>query len=314
MLYTFKQWDVNENRKIKSVDEGISLSGILQWFSNTFGGDKNKIDLLISDLQEIEYKFAEEWNEIQIDIDELEVQKAQIKNDPAEIRKLERLIERNDRLLDALTRKKRTLISEIERKIEKITDKKPKLVSYWNLKKSKAEVDIAENLYRLAKKLSREEVAEELYVKYKEASIKARQKDEEFKKKFGNLKMPPTLKTRVPKEERRSSKSSPVPAEITHKHTAEFERSMELDPSEFDRYVRGLDKKIVQQFKSFLIQQRNERYVLIDSREAKVNDMKKTMSPTESREAQLRFNDFKKTIMDEIRNIRTKITICNRYD
>jgi hypothetical protein len=314
MLYTFEQWDQNLKHKTGSVEEGVSLQGILKWFSNTFGGDKNKIDLLISDLQEIEYKFAEEWNEIQVDIDELEVQKAQIKNDPAEIRKIERLIERNDRLLDALTKKKRTAISEIESKIEKITDKKPKLVSYWNLQKTKAEAEIAENLYQLAKKLSREEVAEELYSKYKEASLRAKKKDEEFKRKFGNLKMPSGLKTRVPKEDKETSKRTSVPAEISHKYTAEFEESMDFPPLEFDRYVKGLDKKVVQQLKKYLIEQRNEMYVLIDSREAKVSEMKKTMSAVEAKEIQARFIEFRKSTMEQIRQLRTKITICNRYD
>ena len=160
MLYKFRQWE----RQV--LNEANSLSNIFNWLGANFGGSVSKIDAILSDILEIEEDYMKEWNEIQTEIDSLEVQKAQIKSDPAEAKKLERMIDRNQKLINSLSRKRKANIEAVEKKVEEVTQGKQKLISYWNLKKSEAEAEVAEKLYKLAKKFTDSSVADELYDKY----------------------------------------------------------------------------------------------------------------------------------------------------
>jgi hypothetical protein len=116
MLYNFKQWQ-NE----VALNESKSMDNIMNWLSTNFGGSVSKIDALLAGILSIEEDYMKEWNEIQTEIDSLEVQKAQIKSDPAEAKKLERMISRNQKLLDALSKKRRSAIDAVEKKVEDAT-------------------------------------------------------------------------------------------------------------------------------------------------------------------------------------------------
>jgi hypothetical protein len=192
MLYNFKQWQ-NE----VALNESKSIDNIMNWLSTNFGGSVSKIDALLAGILSIEEDYMKEWNDIQTEIDSLEVQKAQIKSDPAEAKKLERMISRNQKLLDALSKKRRSAIDAVEKKVEDATKGKQRLISYWNMKKSEAESDVAEKLYKMAKNLTDSSIADELYDKYKDAALMAKKKDDQFRSKFGDLKLssPSTIET-----------------------------------------------------------------------------------------------------------------------
>ena len=176
MLYNFKQWQ-NE----VALNESKSTESIMNWLSSNLGGSVAKIDTLLGNILSIEQDYMKEWNDIQTEIDSLEVQKAQIKSDPAEAKKLERMISRNQKLLDALSKKRRAAIDSVEKKVEDATKGKQRLVAYWNLKKAEAESDVAEKLYKMAKNLTDASIADELYDKYKDAALMAKKKDDQFR-------------------------------------------------------------------------------------------------------------------------------------
>src|SRR6056300_2066811 len=151
MLLKFKEWDShNINEKDASIDK------IMNWLSSNFGGTISKIDSLLADINSIESQYSKDWNDIQTDIDALEIKKAQTKSDPAESKKLERMIDRNQKLVVALNKKRKADIDKIDNKVEKLTKGKQRLVSYWNLKKSELEADLAEKMYKMAKDLTDE--------------------------------------------------------------------------------------------------------------------------------------------------------------
>jgi len=100
MVYNFRQWD-----KFTSLNEANALEKIFGWFGSIFGGTISKIDSYLEDIIQLEEDYAKEWDEIATEIDSLEVQKAQISNDPAESRKLDRMIDRNEKLIQSALRK-----------------------------------------------------------------------------------------------------------------------------------------------------------------------------------------------------------------
>lgn len=294
MLYKFRQWEQ------QVLNEANSLSNIFNWLGANFGGSVSKIDVILSDILEIEEDYMKEWNEIQTEIDSLEVQKAQIKSDPAEAKKLERMIDRNQKLINSLSRKRKANIEAVEKKVEEVTQGKQKLISYWNLKKSEAEAEVAEKLYKLAKKFTDSSVADELYDKYKDAALLAKKKDEQFREKFGSLKLsePSTIETG---EEVKSS-------------TQQFSLDpiLAMNAVQFTKYVQGLEKSAVRDLVKFMMTERNERYATLDTERDRLEDQAKKKG-LGAEDVKKSLKDLRETLMEQIRDLRTKITIARRY-
>jgi uncharacterized small protein (DUF1192 family) len=276
------------------------MDNIMNWLSTNFGGSVSKIDALLAGILSIEEDYMKEWNEIQTEIDSLEVQKAQIKSDPAEAKKLERMISRNQKLLDALSKKRRSAIDAVEKKVEDATKGKQRLISYWNMKKSEAESDVAEKLYKMAKNLTDSSIADELYDKYKDAALMAKKKDDQFRSKFGDLKLssPSTIETGDEK--------------ITKTSTFSLDPILAMNAVQFTKYVQGLEKNSVKELIRFMMTERNERYATLDTERDRLEAQadKKGIS---SADVKASLKDLRETLMEQIRDLRTKITIARRY-
>ena len=295
MLYNFKQWQ-NE----VALNESKSIDNIMNWLSTNFGGSVSKIDTLLASILSIEEDYMKEWNDIQTEIDSLEVQKAQIKSDPAEAKKLERMISRNQKLLDALSKKRRYAIDAVEKKVEDATKGKQRLISYWNMKKSEAESDVAEKLYKMAKNLTDSSIADELYDKYKDAALMAKKKDEQFRSKFGDLKLSSPSTIEVGDEK------------ITKTGSFSLDPILAMNAVQFTKYAQGLEKNSVKELIRFMMTERNERYATLDTERDRLEAQadKKGIS---SAEVKASLKDLRETLMEQIRDLRTKITIARRY-
>lgn len=241
-----------------------------------------------------------EWNEIQTEIDSLEVQKAQIKSDPAEAKKLERMISRNQKLLDALSKKRRSAIDAIEKKVEDATKGKQRLISYWNMKKSEAESDVAEKLYKMAKNLTDSSIADELYDKYKDAALMAKKKDDLFRSKFGDLKLSSPSSIEVGDEK------------ITKTGSFSLDPILAMNAVQFTKYAQGLEKNSVKELIRFMMTERNERYATLDTERDRLEAQVAKQGIT-SADVKASLKDLRETLMEQIRDLRTKITIARRY-
>ena len=295
MLYNFKQWQ-NE----VALNESKSIDNIMNWLSTNFGGSVSKIDALLAGILSIEEDYMKEWNDIQTEIDSLDVQKAQIKSDPAEAKKLERMISRNQKLLDALSKKRRSAIDAVEKKVEDATKGKQRLISYWNMKKSEAESDVAEKLYKMAKNLTDSSIADELYDKYKDAALMAKKKDEQFRSKFGDLKLSSPSTIEVGDEK------------ITKTGSFSLDPILAMNAVQFTKYVQGLEKNSVKELIRFMMTERNERYATLDTERDRL-EAQVDKQGISSADVKASLKDLRETLMEQIRDLRTKITIARRY-
>jgi len=296
MLLKFKEWES------QNINEGdVSLDKIMNWLSSNFGGTISKIDSLLSKISSIETQYSKDWNDIQTDIDALEVKKAQTKSDPAEAKKLERMIDRNQKLLTALNKKRKADIAKVDDKVEKLTKGKTRLVSYWNLKKAELEADLAESMYKMAKDLTDESVADELYDKYKEAALQAKSKDEKFRERFGRLEL---------------AKSSTLKSDAESKAISGANFSMDpifsMNAPQFTKFVQDLEKSQVSALIKAMQSERNERYATLDTERDRLEAQaeKKGLSRDSVKRD---LSDLRETLMRQIRDLRTKITIARRY-
>jgi len=298
MLYNFTEWKEQDR-----INEANSVDKILNWLSSNFGGTISKIDSLLSDILKIEEDYMKEWNEIQTDIDSLEVQKAQIKSDPAEAKKLERLIDRNQKLLSSLARKRRSQIDSVEKKVEDVVKDKQRLIKYWNLKKSQAEVEVAEKLYKLAKNLTDQSIADDLYDKYKDAALTARKKDEDFRKTYGKLDF---------SKESTIDKIEPGEEKMTSGSKLSIDPILAMNAVQFTKYVQGLEKSVVRDLIKTMMTERNERYATLDTERDRLESQGSSKGLSKS-EVSKSLKDFRENLMEQIRDLRTKITIARRY-
>lgn len=297
MILNFKSWDSHN----PNINEEFGVNKIYNWLSSNFGGTVSKIDSLLSDAVRVENDYLKEWNQIQTDIDALQLKKAQVKNDPAEAKKLERMVENNQRLLNALSKKRRTSIDKINSKVEDLIKDKPRLISYWNLKKTELEAEIAEDLYNLAKKFTDETIADELYDKYKDAVIQAKKKDQNFREIFGKLDFSQPIRD-FGKED-----------ELDFKEDIIFstDKILSMSISDFTKYAEKLSKAQVKKLVIFLISRRNDLYVDLDKSTEKIEASTELYN---KREISQNVKELRETMMPKIRDLRTKITIARRYD
>lgn len=297
MILNFKDWE------FKNISESdSSLDKIMNWLGSNFGGAIAKIDGLLGQIISIETQYTKDWNEIQTDIDALEIQKAQTKSDPAESKKLERMIDRNEKLLSALQKKRMADVTKIDVKVEKVTDGKVRLISYWNLKKAELEADITEKLYKMAKQYTDESVADDLYSKYRKAALDAKTKDDKFREKFGKLDL---------------AKSSTIGKTDDGRIMVGSSFSMEpifaMNAPQFTKFIQGQEKSQVSFLIKSLQKERNERYATLDTERDRLEAeaKKKGLSKTS---VSLDLKSLRETLMEQIRDLRTKITIARRYE
>jgi len=169
------------------------------------------------------------------------------------------------------------------------------------LKKSELEADLAEKLYKMAKDLTDESIADDLYDKYKKAALDAKKKDERFREKFGKLDLakPSTLK-------------SDVEARAISGANFSMDPIFSMNAPQFTKFVQDLEKSQVGALIKAMQSERNERYATLDTERDRLEaQAKKKGLSAESVKKDM--SDLRETLMRQIRDLRTKITIARRY-
>ena len=87
MTLKFDEWE--------RLNEANLLGKITKWLSDNFGGKMSKLDSLIDEYTDAETAYVDEWERIHDELDKLELQKEQTKSDPAELKRINKFIQRN---------------------------------------------------------------------------------------------------------------------------------------------------------------------------------------------------------------------------
>lgn len=297
MTLKFKDWE--------KLNEANLLGKITKWLSDNFGGKMSKLDALIADYADAESAYVDEWEKIHDDIDKLELEKEQTKSDPAELKKIKKFIQRNQDALSAGEKSHMKKIDFIMEKIKKEISDDQELRKYWELNKTRVDSEIAEDMYKRAKKLADPVLAKSLYKKYKDTVMKAKEKDEEFRKEYGNL------ISRSVKGKDDSSDSYDSETVLTDSEMTQY---MGLNITDFTRAVKNLGKSESRELAGFLIKKRNELYNQMDAEKDELNDqiIKKTGPGATRESATKRLREIKEKYMDQIRDLRGKISVIRR--
>jgi len=311
MTLKFKDWD--------SLNEAGLFDQIKNWLSSTFGGSVDSLDKLANEYRLAELDYVEKWEDINVEIDKLDLERSQTKNDPAEIKRIDRLIQRNHELMNAQSRSHEKKTESIFVKVRDVIGDNKRIRVYWEKLKTNVDAEIAEEMYKRAKNLADSSLSGSLYAKYKAAVLRAKQKDTDFKNKYGNL-MSKDIESgeRFKKEKYSKEKSDKSDKDGTQAGSgteASFEFLSKLPLSEFTDAVKGFSPKQAKSLVSFLLKERNDRYVAMDMERDILNkEVENATNKESAREAAAdKIKQIREKYMGEIRDLRSKITIARKY-
>lgn len=306
MTLKFKQWD--------SINEANFFDQIKNWLSGTFGGNIEKLDQYASQYKAAELEFVDKWEDIHEEIDKLELERSQTKNDPAEVKKIDRLIERNHQLMNAQNRAHEKKTDAIFAKVKEVVADNRRVRTYWEKLKTNIDAEIAEQMYNKAKTLADSSLSGSLYSKYKAAVLRAKQKDEDFKNRYGNL-MNKDIeygKKSYSSTKREKSKDSSEPGNTTD---SSFEFLVKLPIVEFTDAIKSYEPEKLKKLVSFLIKERNDRYVAMDMERDILNkEIENADNKEEAKKnAAEKIKAIREKYMGEIRDLRSKITVAKKH-
>jgi regulator of replication initiation timing len=259
MTLKFNEWS--------SLNEAGIFDKIKNWLSGTFGGSIDSLDKLANEYRSAELEYVEKWEDINVEIDKLDLERSQTKSDPAEIKRIDRLIQRNNELMEAQVRSHEKRAESIFTKVKDVISENKRVRIYWEKLKTKVDADIAEEMYKRAKNLADSSLSGSLYNKYKAAVLKAKQKDTDFRNRYGNLMTKDIESGERFKDKSRSSRSTSDSDKSTksgNESDASFEFLAKLPLTEFTNAIKGYIPAQAKKLVSFLLKERNDRYVAMD--------------------------------------------------
>jgi predicted phage tail protein len=292
MNVTFKEWE--------SLYEGNFFDKVKNILSKSLGGAIDKIDGLLDAYRKSEMDYIKDWDNGSIEKDKLEIELSQSKSDPAEIKKIQRMIKRNKDVLETSQRSRKDRAESIERKVSSITKNNERLNSYWEVELSRINAEVSEKLHKKAKSLNNDTEAKSLYDIYKRALVISKEKEDNFKSKFGS--------SFIGKSDNKEYSEGEGGTD------ASKELYLNLPIKDFTSKIKSLDPKEKKALISRLIQERNDRYVAMDMEQdslLKQLDSKK-LKGKDLEEEKKKIKESKEKYLEEIRDLRSKITIARR--
>lgn len=288
MILKFEQWN--------QLNEASVLTSIKNWLSGNFGGAVEKLDSLILAIKKAETGYIQEWEDVVSEIDQLEI-KLQGDVDAAQEKSTLRMIERKKQILSAIKKKKEKELENIFRKVEVITKGNNRLSDYWGKEKAQADADIAKRMYDIAKSLGDDEMASDLYDKYKKFLDKSTRLESVLSKKYkGKL-------GKLSDKEEGLEKSETSLSKLSKKPLGEFSDS-----------VKDLDPKEARELMKICTEERNRLYVDMDLEVSRIEEeIKKKKDRDFEIEAERNIKKIKETYLGKIREFRSKITLAKRY-
>jgi hypothetical protein len=288
MILKFEQWN--------QLNEASVLTSIKNWLSGNFGGAVEKLDNLVLAIKKAETGYIQEWEDVVSEIDQLEI-KLQGDIDAAQEKSTLRMVERKKQILSAIKKKKEKELENIFRKVDAITKGNKRLSDYWEKEKAQADSDIAKRMYDIAKSLGDDEMASDLYDKYKKFLDKSTRLESVLSKKYGGK------LGKLSDKEEEMERSGGSLSKLSKKPLGEFSDS-----------VKDLDPKEAKELMKICTDERNRLYVDMDLEISKIEEeIKKKKDRDFEIEAERNIKKIKEKYLERIREFRSKITLAKRY-
>lgn len=296
MNLSFEEWE--------TLYEGNFLDKVKNFLSKSFGGYVSKLDELLDAYRRSEADYIQDWDNGSVEKDKLEIELSQSKSDPAEIKKIERMIKRNRDVLSTAQKARVDRAEAIEKKARSVFKGNERLSEYWDVEVARINAEISEKMHKKAKSLNDESEGDRLYGIYQKSLITSKEKEEKFKSKFGS-----------------SFVTSPIKSSDSGLDTGEGtdgsqELYLNLPIKDFTSKMKSISPKERKALVSRLVKERNERYAAMDiEQDSLIKQMEsKKLKGKDLEEEKRKIKEAKEKYLEEIRDLRSKITIARRND
>jgi hypothetical protein len=281
----FSDWD----KAYYSIDESLG-ENIHNWLSKNFGGKISEIDGILSDIVRAEKEYSKEWEKLELENDSMKSQIESENLEEKEERDLRKKIKDNTNLISVSSKRKNQRVRVLDSRADKIVQGNPRLSKYWELKKSEADLEIIENLYKISKNLSDKGIESDLYEKYKKAQFNLKDRKEKTEK----------VEKEIDAEEDESYDDS------------EIEDLISKSNSGFRDEIDGYSSKEIKSLRRDLIRQKNS-YMneLRGIKRRKERESSSASTSKERKEIISKFNPKISALGGRIDKIREKIAILN---
>lgn len=296
MKVNFEEWE--------SLYEGYFLDKAKNLLSKTFGGAIAKLDDLAKAYRTAESDYIKSWDEGSVEKDKLEIELSQAKSNPAEIKKVERMIKRNRDVFSTAEKTRSDKAEAIDKKARDIIRDNDRLRTYWEVEISKINAEISERLHRKAKAFNNPSEEKRLYSIYQKALVDSKKKEEDFRSKFGS----------AFGEKGEESTLASIEEPNQNPMDGAQESYLNLPIKDFARKVSYLTPQERKSLLSRLVKERNERYVAMDMEQDSLLKQleNRKLKGKEFQDEKGKIKEAKEKYLEEIRDLRGKITIARR--
>jgi hypothetical protein len=287
-MLKFSEWEKIHYPVNESIKDDVQ-----NWLSRTFGGKIDKIDYIISELVSAEKDYAKEWEKKQLEISGMKGQISSGEISSAEEEDFKRKIKEKSLDLEKMDRQKTQKVRSLNMRVLDLAKGNPRITKYWNLKKSEAEVEVAENLYNLSKNLPDRKFEDELYKRYLKAVEDLRKREKE-------------MDEMVPDEE-----TDQDPKEDKERKVSGIKSLLGMSISEFTSEIKKYDKTEQRKIQRALIDQKNLGLNELRSlRRNKSRDLDRSSGKDKEKVLQ-KYNPLIYELGEKIDKIREKISYIN---
>ncbi len=291
-MLTFSEWD----KLHYSIDESFKEE-VHNWLDRAFGGKIDKIDRIISDLSEIESDFAKEWEKTQKEIFDLKGEIDSKDSTLGEEKKIKEKIKTLNSRLESRERLKIQKIRDLNIKVLSLTKGNNRIVKYWNLKKSEAEVEVAESLYNISKNFPDKKMEDDLYNKYLKSYENFKNREKQIEKV-------------IPPEEKSSEEKS---KDVSKDVTPDIQKLIQMNPSKFSLEVKKYSRNDIRKIQSALIEKKNSGLNELRSLRRTRSREADKVSPKERERVSQKYNPMIYELGEIIDGLREKISYLERW-
>jgi hypothetical protein len=171
---------VERGESLPELNEGI-LTGIMNFFSKVFGGRVTELDRILDKYKRNEGSYWKKWSEANHEYNKANALRDS-SEDNIERQKYMEKMERASKLIKQTTKTRDEINSALDRQAILIIRDNRRLRTYWEVKKAKAEEEVANKSYTSLKKEVDDDTIDLLYDNARKAQKRAQEKVKQMPK------------------------------------------------------------------------------------------------------------------------------------
>lgn len=297
-LLNFSDWgnSLNEN----SLNEGKIADRVINSMSKTFGGKTSKMEKILNDIFVARREYVKDWEKAIKEIDKKEKDLAVLDkvnpkapDDEEKIVSIKQTIRSLNDVIEKSEDKRDIKIRSLNSKGEEIYRGNARLKSYWNVRSSEYDVEIASLKHKIAKKLSNKKLQERIFGEFNSATEMLKKRARQLEENYGSL----------------ATGTSDSSKKLKTSGNKSFRNIVDMSDKDFRSFISGIGPEEMVSLKNYI---RDEhRRLASDEKDLRARDKKESEANKGKNltERQKEYRSVLKNIEKDINSYKNKAAI-----